>query len=275
MVNSLNAIPAILSFSGLDPSGSTGIQADIETVGVHGCHALPLITALAVQDSTHIHQLLPISATLLLEQARRVLEDSPVKAIKIGLLGSVDQVRALHTLLRDYPHIPVVIDPLSTHRFPMLLDQDIPEAVRALLFPLATLCIINTTQVRDLSKGADSFDACVHELLAHEIPYILLTGGHEPTLDIVNRLYSKFRLLQDYSWPRLPHVFSGAGTTLAASTVALLAQGLDVQAAVHQAQIYTFECLKRGYRIGMGDPIPNRIYWATGNLNSLCEATKP
>jgi hydroxymethylpyrimidine/phosphomethylpyrimidine kinase len=62
--------PCVLVFAGLDPSGGAGIAADIEAIAAQGAHALPLVTALTVQDNDRVHGVQPVDAGLLLRQAR-------------------------------------------------------------------------------------------------------------------------------------------------------------------------------------------------------------
>ncbi|HVO15941.1 MAG TPA: bifunctional hydroxymethylpyrimidine kinase/phosphomethylpyrimidine kinase, partial [Alphaproteobacteria bacterium] len=70
------------------------------------------------------------------------------------------------------------------------------------------------------------------------------------------------RLIEKYSWERLPGEFHGSGCTLASSIAGLLAHGAEPRSAIREAQEYTWETLKQGYRIGHGQIIPNRLYWA-------------
>ena len=91
--------PNVLCFSGLDPTGGAGIQADIEALFSAGCHCLPVVTALTVQDTHNVMASHPVAPTLLIAQARAVLDDMPVAAIKIGLLGSIQAAEALHSIL--------------------------------------------------------------------------------------------------------------------------------------------------------------------------------
>ena len=104
--------PIVMTLSGNDPTGGAGIQADIETLASMGCHAAPVVTTLTVQDTQDVKSYATIETDMLVSQARAVLEDMAVAAFKIGLLGSVETVEALHTLLMDYPDIPVVLDPI-------------------------------------------------------------------------------------------------------------------------------------------------------------------
>ena len=78
--------PAVLVFAANDPSGGAGIQADILSLASIGCHPLPVITGLTVQDSSRVEALLAMDAKWVDVQARCILEDMPIAAIKLGLL---------------------------------------------------------------------------------------------------------------------------------------------------------------------------------------------
>jgi hydroxymethylpyrimidine/phosphomethylpyrimidine kinase len=86
--------PLVLVFAASDPSSGAGIQADMLTLASLGCHPLTAITALTVQDTVGVQSAHPVSAELLEQQARVILEDMPVAAFKIGLMGSVENVLA-------------------------------------------------------------------------------------------------------------------------------------------------------------------------------------
>jgi hydroxymethylpyrimidine/phosphomethylpyrimidine kinase len=60
----------------------------------------------------------------------------------------------------------------------------------------------------------------------------------------------------------LPGIYHGSGCTLASAIAALLANGLPMEEAVREAQEYTWETLKYGFRPGMGQHIPDRLFWA-------------
>ena len=261
-----STIPSVMTFAGTDPSGGAGIQADIETLASMGCHAAPVVTAVTVQDTQQLFHYRAMDASLVIEQARAVLEDIPIAAFKIGMLGSVDNVEVVHTILSDYPDVPVVLDPLITAGGGgNLADDDLIDAMVTLLFPLTTVLTPNSEEARAFAPEADSLDACAQELLELGSNYILITGTHESTPHVVNYLYSEHRLLDSYTWNRLPAHYHGSGCTLATAIAALLAQGLDPVTAIHEAQEYTWESLSNGYRVGLGQLIPNRLYWAQGD----------
>ena len=257
--------PVVMSFAGVDSTGGAGIQADIEALASIGCHAAPVLTAVTVQDTQNVKSYAAVEAGLVVEQARAVLEDMSVVAFKIGMLGSIENVEALHSMLTDYGDIPVVLDPIIlAGGGGMLADEEIIDAMVNLLFPLTTVLTPNSREARGLAPEADSLDACAQELLEAGCEYVLITGTHERTVEVVNTLYGNRRLLESYAWERLPNSFHGSGCTLAAAIAGLLAHGLDPVAAVHEAQEFTWQSLKHGHRLGMGQHLPNRFFWAQG-----------
>lgn len=254
--------PNVLCFSGLDPSGGAGIQADIESLFSVGCHCLPVVTALTVQDTRNVMASQPVAPTLLIEQARAVLEDMPVAAIKIGLLGSIQAAEVIHTILRDYPHIPVILDPILRAGGGFdFTAQDIRTAMRSLLIPLTTVLTPNTLELRMLSAAADTDDAAANDLLELGCTHVLLTGTHADSPGVTNRLYTRHRAVQVYEWPRLSGEYHGSGCTLAASLAGYIAHGSSVADAARQAQHFTWESLNAGKRPGCGQWLPERGYW--------------
>jgi len=191
----------------------------------------------------------------------------PVAAIKIGMLGSVENIEAIYTILKDYPDLPVILDPiLSSGAGDILSDNDIIDAMQTLLLPMATVLTPNSKEARQLAPEADTLDACAQELLETGCEFVLITGTHEPTNHVINRLYGNRRLLETFTWDRLPHHYHGSGCTLAAAIAGLLSQGLEPFSAIHEAQEYTWEALQRGYRIGMGQHLPNRLFWGYNDV---------
>jgi hydroxymethylpyrimidine/phosphomethylpyrimidine kinase len=258
--------PVVMAFAGHDPSGGAGLQADIEALASQGCHAATVVTALTVQDTQDVIGYTAVEATQVIAQARAILEDMQVAVFKIGMLGSVENAEAVHSILMDYPEIPVVCDPvLASGRGTDLGGQELIEVLQVLLLPLTTILTPNGPEARALARGADTLDACALALLDRGVEYVLVTGSHENTPSVINRLYSDQRLLETFTWERLPHSYHGSGCTLAASIAGLLAQGLEPFTAIHEAQDYTWNTLLHGYRAGLGQRLPNRFFWSAGD----------
>ena len=260
--------PVVMTLGGNDPSGGAGLAADIAAIVSLGCHPAPIVTALTVQDTHNVHALLPVEPAQLLAQARAVLDDMPVAAIKIGLIGSDENAGALHALLAAYPDIPVVLDPiLAAGGGTELASPQLLNTVRTLLLPRVTILTPNSVEARRLAPEADTLDACAMALLGRGCRYVLITGGHEPTGNVINACYGNNRLLESYRWTRLPGHHHGSGCTLAAAIAALLAQGRELEwetlgSVVRRAQDYTWHALQAGYRVGSGQLLPNRLFWA-------------
>ncbi len=254
-----------MSFAGLDPTGGAGLQADIEAIVSMGCHALPVITAVTAQDSRDVRSVTAVDPLDVVGQARAVLDDIPVSAFKIGLLPSAGVVQAIHSILTDYPDIPVVMDPVCVSGGGRrLIDEELLNAMVSLLFPATLVVTPNTLEGRMLAPEADSPAAMAQQILTYGCGYVLLTGTHENTEQVINRLYSEMRLVESLSFERLEGSYHGSGCTLAAAIAARIAHGLEPVAAVSQAQKYTFETLKNARRLGQGQYLPDRLYWARG-----------
>lgn len=202
----------------------------------------------------------------IVDQARAVLEDIPVQAIKVGALGSIDAVSAVTEILADYPDIPVVYDPafINTREDP-LAEEDFFATIGGLILPLTEIITPNLAEARrlvqDEEEEEDALNAsdCAQRLLELECNYVLMSGRHEQAAQVVNTLYSNQGILRTDVWERLPGAFHGAGSTLSAALAAYLALGYPVFEAAQLAQQYTWNALAKGYRPGMGKSLPNRL----------------
>jgi len=258
--------PLVLTFAASDPSGGAGVQADLLTLSSMGCHPLSVITALTVQDTAGVEGVLAIDSDWVADQARALLEDVPVDAFKVGVLGSVENIAAIAEIVSDYPDVPLVLDPvLASGRGDELATDDMVQALRELLLPQTTILTPNSMEARRLADMDDddaSLFACAAKLVEAGCEYVLVTGTHEATPQVVNTLYGKRGVVREDTWPRLPHTYHGSGCTLASAIAAMLANGLDLPEAVREAQDFTWHALEKAYRPGMGQHLPDRLFWA-------------
>lgn len=258
--------PVVMSLSSHDPSGSAGIQADIETAASLGCHCTPVITAITAKDTQAVKDIAPADTTLLIEQARAILEDMPVRAIKLGLLGSVENIEAIHSILHDYPDIPVVLDPVTSEFNSEVFNAAaLVAATRTLLLPLATITTPSADEAHELAAEADTIDACAQAILEAGCSYVLICGSEQTSSTMENSLYGGTRLMKRYQWPRVTTNNHGCSATLAASIACYLAHDLRIEDAVEQGQNFTWHAIAASRRLGMGRHIPNRMHWADKN----------
>lgn len=272
----------VLVFAGSDPTGGAGLQADLLTLASLGCHGLTVVTAITVQDSERVSAVDPVDAAWVEDQARQVLEDMRVDAFKIGLIGSPENAATIAEIVSDYPDIPLILDPvLAAGNGDELAGQELITVMRELLLPQTTILTPNSTEARrlvapDTDDEAPELEACAERLLQLGSEFVLITGTHENTSQVVNNLYGPVPgadgedadsagtvgLVRSDAWTRLPGSYHGSGCTLASAIAALVANGQEVPDAVREAQEYTWNALKHGFRPGMGQYIPDRFFWA-------------
>jgi hydroxymethylpyrimidine/phosphomethylpyrimidine kinase len=244
--------PLVLTFAASDPTGGAGVQADILTIAARGCHPLSVLTGLTVQDTRGVIRLQAVDATLVAEQARALLAEMRVAAFKVGVLASAANATAIARVLAEHPEVPLVVDPvLTSGRGDMLADDNLLGALREEIIPRATLLTPNSVEARRLAGRTDLAE-CPQVLLDMGCKYVLITGTHEETADVANSLHGREGVLRTDRWPRLPGSYHGSGCLLASATAAALALGMDMEAAVRDAQAYTWDALKRGFKPGSG-----------------------
>ena len=275
--------PIVLSFAANDPSGGAGLQADLLTIASMGCHPLSVMTAITIQDTTGVDDVMPLDSEWVADQARAVLEDMPVHVFKIGLLGSVEIIAAIAEVISDYPHIPLVMDPvLTSGRGDELANEEMIDAMRELLLPQVTILTPNSLEARYLAQqDSDSSEKkldlslCARRLLDMGCEYVLITGTHENTVQVTNTLFDTDGVVRTDHWERLENTYHGSGCTLASAIAASLANGLSISESVIEAQDYTWHTLQAGFRPGMGQYIPNRLFWAKDIEDSENENAEP
>ncbi|MCO8088667.1 hydroxymethylpyrimidine/phosphomethylpyrimidine kinase [Acinetobacter indicus] len=253
--------PTVLCFSGLDPSGGAGLQADIEAIGQSGAHAAIACTALTVQNSQQVFGFEATSKTLLLAQANAVVNDLPIRCVKSGMLGTTDNIAALADFLREHPDYYYVLDPvLVANSGGSLGDQATLVKAFVELIPLATLLTPNTVELRALT-GEDDLELATQKLFAMGAKAVLVKGGHEDTPDhIRNALYIDGELISETRCPRLEGEYHGSGCSLASFIAGRLARGDELQAAVNHAETWLFGVLKQAESpVPNGQKIPKRF----------------
>lgn len=259
--------PAVLVFAANDPSGGAGLTADSLTLVSMGCHPLIVVTALTVQNTSGVEGVLAVDSDWVADQARAILEDIPVAAFKIGVIGSADNVAAIADVVSDYPDVPLILDPvLASARGDEFASEDTLDAIKDMLVPQSTIVTPNTHELRALALGDDEAnagdDVLAMRLIGGGAEYVLVTGTHAPTPDVVNVLFGERGMVRTDRWARLPGSFHGSGCTLASALAATVARGLDPADAAREAQEFTWQTLNHGFRPGMGQHVPDRMFWA-------------
>ena len=223
-----------------------------------------------MQDTLGVEGVLPIDAEWVADQARCLLEDMPVDAFKIGVLGSVENIAAIAEIVSDYPDVPLILDPvLASGRGDELASDEMAHALRELCCrrprssrPTASRRGGSPTSRRRRGRASRS-PSCAQRLIETGCEYVLITGTHEPTPQVVNTLYGKDGVVRTDTLaaparqlPRLRAARSPRRSRRCSRN------GLDLAEAVREAQDYTWHTLQKAYRPGMGQFLPDRLFWA-------------
>ena len=264
-----DASPAcVMTFNANDPSGAGGLSADIAAIESAGAHALAVVTGTYVRDTAEIFQHFAFDEETVTDQARYALEDMPVSAIKVGFVGSPENISSIAEIASDYSEVPLIAYMPSLSWWDESEIDSYLDAFRELMLPQTTVLVGNHSSLwrwllpdwpserspsaRDIAKAAADSG----------VPYTLVTGIALPDQFIDNVLATPQAVLYSEKFERFEAVFAGAGETLSAALCALLANGHDLQAATAEALTYLDHSLEAGFHPGMGNVVPDRLFWA-------------
>ncbi|QXZ09462.1 bifunctional hydroxymethylpyrimidine kinase/phosphomethylpyrimidine kinase [Comamonas sp. Y33R10-2] len=268
----------VLSFNSSDPSGASGLSADISTISSVGGHALPITCGTYVRDTARIHEHFSLDDEAVTEQARIVLEDITVTAIKVGFAGSPANLAAIAAISSDYPHIPIISYMPDLSWWEDDKQDQYLDAFKELVLPQTSVLVGNHNTLWrwllpdwEQSRSPTARDiAMAAEVL--EVPYVLVTGIPLPDQFVDNVLTTAQTVLGNSKYELFDTTFTGAGDTLSAAITALLATGNDLGVATLEALEYLDHSLDAGFRPGMGHYLPDRLFWAQPTEDEESEA---
>lgn len=256
----------LLTIAGSDSGGGAGIQADLKTFSALGCYGMSVICALTAQNTREVTGIYPVPPEFISLQINAVMEDIGVDAVKIGMLHSAEVIIAVAERLQHYRVPNVVVDPVMVSTGgDRLLQADAADALRTILFPLATVITPNLPEAAMLLDQpveslleADDFElesACKN-LSAFGPKAVVLKGGHARSHRIMDLLYTASDgRLKPFASTRIDtRNTHGTGCTLSAAIAAHLAKGRPLEDAVRRAKAYISEALEAGaaYQLGGG-----------------------
>jgi hydroxymethylpyrimidine/phosphomethylpyrimidine kinase len=251
------APPVVLVAAGSDPSGGAGLQADLKVMADHGVYGAAAVTALTVQNTRGVREVHPVAPALVREQLGAVLEDLPVAAIKLGMLGELGVLRAVAGLLAERARgVPVVLDPvLRASSGAALLEAEALDALLCELLPHVTLITPNLLELATLERGLPLAERCRRLGVA-----LLIKGGHGEGELLEDRLLLPDGVECRYTHPRQPAGnLHGTGCVLSSAIAARIARGAPLRQAVGGAIGYLQGRIAAGvgWQLGGGEgPLP-------------------
>jgi hydroxymethylpyrimidine/phosphomethylpyrimidine kinase len=268
----------VMTFNASDPSGAGGLTSDIMAISSAGGHALGIVTGAYVRDTAEIFDHISFDEEAVSEQARTALEDMPVSAIKVGFVGNPENISTVAEIAADYADVPLIAYMPSLAWWSEDKIDDYLDAFRELLLPQTTILVGNHSTLwrwllpdwpGDRNPSAKDIAKAAAQL---GVPYTLVTGIPLPEQFIDNALATPQAVLYSEKFERFEAVFAGAGDTLSAALTALLANGHDLAAATAEALTYLDQSLSAGFHPGMGQTVPDRMFWAQTDGNPDDEA---
>ncbi len=263
----------VMTFNANDPSGAGGLSADITAIVSAGAHALAVVTGAYVRDTAEIFDHFAFDEEAVTDQARSALEDMPVAAIKVGFVGSPENISTIAEIASDYADVPLIAYMPSLSWWDESEIDSYLDAFRELMLPQTTVLVGNHSTLwrwllpdwsgernpsaRDIAKAAADVG----------VAYTLVTGIPQPEQFIDNVLATPQSVLYSEKFERFEAVFSGAGDTLSGALAALLANGHDLQSATAEALTFLDHSLDAGFHPGMGNIVPDRLFWAQADVD--------
>ncbi|NQW93437.1 MAG: bifunctional hydroxymethylpyrimidine kinase/phosphomethylpyrimidine kinase, partial [Polaromonas sp.] len=138
-----DALVCVMTFNASDPSGAGGLTADITAIASAGGHALAIVTGAYVRDSAEIFDHISFDEEAVGEQARTALEDMPVSAIKVGFVGSPENISVVAEIAADYADVPLIAYMPNLSWWDEDKIDSYLDAFRELLLPQTTILVGN------------------------------------------------------------------------------------------------------------------------------------
>lgn len=253
----MGSILKTLTVAGSDSSGGAGIQADLKTFEEYGTYGFSALTTIVTMDPDQDwhHRVYPIDAALVAEQLKTILAGGSVAAMKTGMLGSVEIIQVVESMIKANDQKNVVIDPVMVCKGEdEVLNPDSADAIRDLLLPLATVVTPNLFEAGVLSglgKLSTLDDMKQAAIKIHEIgaENVVIKGGKALDGDHAIDLYYDGQDFTVFETQKIePAHNHGAGCTFAAAITGGLANGLTVKEAVAKAKDFVTEAIASGYQ---------------------------
>lgn len=270
--------PIIWSIAGLDTAGGAGLSADQRAADAMGVHLCPITAALTAQHSRGVDAVFPVAPSALQAQLQAVAQDLPPRAIKAGLLGSVNAIeqvahwvdhwRAQTPAGRD-PHqqLALIVDPVlgATAGGAAFASDDIVQAYRTHLLPRATVLTPNRAEAKRLLNQTGRHDgpdadipALADGLQKMGVRSVVITGGDAKGQSQTTARFSLDWLQTPHAqgWLTAPRIQTththGTGCTFASGVAAACAWGHVEADAIVLAKMLTHHALMQARAAGQG-----------------------
>ena len=241
-----------VTVAGSDSGGGAGIQADLKAFAAAGCHGMSVVAALTAQNTVRVSAVQEVPPAFVRAQLEAISSDIGIDAAKTGMLFSSEIIETVADFFAT-TSVPLVVDPVmvASSGAPLLRAEAIGALVGR-LFPLAAVITPNLLEAEALAGGSFARQELARRLHALGPKAVVVTGGHGT--EAVDTLFDGERIIDIAVTRHDIRATHGAGCTHSATLAALLAQGLDLEAAARRAAATAAEAVRRGLAgLGAGD----------------------
>lgn len=256
----------ILIFGPFDPTGASSLPAEAVTFASLGCHTLSALTATLVRDTAHTEDIQPASPEFLNDQARCMLEDMTVKAIKVGPIYTTETVSVIAQIAADYSDLPLVLQ-LGRIPYESMADdidaEDTQLALFELLLPQTDIAIVSDSLLTYWVTQGLLTDAApdnpAQALLDYGANWVLTSGASMRPNQTGYVLQGRNRQVHTWSQEPVPARLQDPEGPLACAIMANLSAGTRMIEAVENALSQTRGLAEHSFQPGMGQLLINRV----------------
>lgn len=250
---------AVLTIAGSDSGGGAGIQADLKTFSALGCYGTSAVTAVTVQNTLGVTGIHSIPAQMVQQQISAVMDDIKPLAIKIGMVHSAELAIAIADVLKSYPLVPVIFDPVmvstSGHQ---LIEAGTIATLQKQLFPIAKLVTPNLDEAELLAGmkigSIDDMKQAARRLIEDGCNAVLIKGGHLKGADLFDVYLGNNGQEKVYRSTAIKtNNTHGTGCTLSSAIASFMALGNDMEPAIENAKAYVHQAIVWGRNVKTGE----------------------
>jgi hydroxymethylpyrimidine/phosphomethylpyrimidine kinase len=238
----------VLTIAGSDSGGGAGIQADLKTFAALGAYGASVVTAVTAQNTLGVTAIHPVPAAIVAAQLDAVLDDLPVAAVKVGMIGDPEVAAVIAARAARLPHL--VVDPV------LVATSGARLADVAAVQPLVAYASLLTPNRQEAAALVGSPVETASEMvsaaerLAGSGRAVVVTGS-ELAIDVLH-CDGVTDVLRGEPVPTVNN--HGSGCTFSSAIAVRLAAGDAMPDAVRHAKRYVAAALAGGrdWRLGAG-----------------------
>lgn len=256
----------VFLIAGSEPLGSAGMQADIKAITACGGYAACALTGIVDEDTQRVKSVTPLPVELVMSQAESFLGDVGAQCVKTGVLPTAEIIDGVAEVLRRYPNVKKVIDPVIVDSNGVqLVSNESIGAYKEKLFPMATLITPNFREaevllkrkITNISEDIKELGQWGNSVIVKSMESQVMTGRGMPAQDMLSDfLYNaETGEVKEFRKRRIPtHNVNGTGDSFSSAIATYLAKGYDLNKAVEKGEEFIGKAIALGaeYEFGHG-----------------------